>query len=158
MKQRRSISNRPLNHANFISRFMRIHPSALKFIGINESIKKKEIKVGHKRDTNYRFRFVLPFRKFLFTLGALWTQHYFRHFIVTDRLPTPSFDFSSGSNRCNAEYRITKNTFVLYMRAGNSSLLFLLVYSHLVSWKILSMYRELFMKLPFLQCVRLTCP
>lgn len=76
---------------NLVSRLMRTHPSTLKFI--NESIKKKEIKVGYKRDTNYRFRFVLLFRKFLFTLGALWTQHYFRHFIVTDRLPAPSFRF-----------------------------------------------------------------
>lgn len=56
MKQRRSISNRPLNHANFISRFMRIHPSALKFI-INESIKKKRNKSGTQKGHQLPFPF-----------------------------------------------------------------------------------------------------
>lgn len=108
--------------------------------------KKRKTKVGHKRDNNYRFRFVLPFRKFLFILVTLWAQHYFRHHRYGSFVDT-AVRFVIRLNRC-----IAKNIFVLYMREANSSLFFFLIFflSSNASKILVSTYRDFFMRLAFL--------
>lgn len=93
--------------------------------------KKRKAKVEHKRDSNYRFRFVLPFRKFLFILVTLWAQHYFRHHRYGSFADT-AVRFSIRSNRCIAKRCVHREKYLCIIHEGSEffvTLLFRLLLS-----------------------------